>query len=98
MELREPVAGCMYVDTFSFMRHKLVFIRKFVTSLPLLSVVVQPHKLSYALKSPSRRTGEGSCDVNDMRSACVHELDGGRYTEQSVSGWGLRGDKLLLVA
>ena len=67
----------MYVESFLFMRHKLVYNRKFVASGPSLSVVVQPHKLSCALKSPSR-TGEGSCDVNDMRSACVHELDGGR--------------------
>ena len=78
-----------HVASFWFMRHRLVFNRKFAISCPLLSVFVQPHKLSWALKSPRKSTGEGSCDINEIRSVCVHVLDGGKYIEQSVIDWGV---------
>lgn len=86
MELRDPVAGCMYVAAFVFMRQRFVLSKKFTTSWPFLSDVVQPHKLSWALKSPKRSTGEGNWRIIEIRSACVHALGGGKYIEQSVMG------------
>ena len=79
----------MYVAAFEFMRHTFVLSKKFTISWPLPSDVTQPHKLSWALKSPRRSTGGGSCEIVEIRSACVQALGGGKYIEQSVIGSGV---------
>ena len=63
--------------------------RKSAISCPFPSVEEQPHNELWALKSPSRRTGGGSCETRLSKSDSVQELVGGRYIEQTVMGCGI---------
>ena len=63
--------------------------RKSAISCPFPSVEEQPHNELWALKSPSRRTGGGSCETRLSKSVSVQELVGGRYIEQTVMGCGI---------
>ena len=53
--------------------------RKVATSKLLAFVSTQPHRLSWALKSPISKTGGGSWETSERRSECRHEEDGGKY-------------------
>jgi len=86
MELREPVAGWIYVISFLFSRHRLLCNKNVAISRPLALVSTQPHKTLRALKSPKSRIGGGNLETNESRSVYFHELDGGEYKEQSVIG------------
>ena len=61
MDVRVPEVGWQYVGRLSLSRHRFVEVSSLSTSRPARSVWLLPQRVLWALKSPRRMIGGGSC-------------------------------------